>query len=189
MMSTWKTIPERSSIVEPARDRRVDPLVERELVAGVQEDPEERVAEVAVDDLLERAAGLADAQRPVPLGDRRRSTARRAGRRSRRCPAGSSAASSTTKPARQVSAPHTPKAVVNRSPRSIRRSPGLGRPNVARGPGGQHRWQDRGIPFQPRSRTASRSRHPRPEPAQERGARRPRSGRTRTRTPRAARPR
>ena len=39
-------------------------------MAGVEEDPEERVAEAAVDDLLERAADLADAKRPVPLDDR-----------------------------------------------------------------------------------------------------------------------
>ena len=39
-------------------------------MARVQEDPEERVAEVAVDDRLERAAGLADVERLVPLGDR-----------------------------------------------------------------------------------------------------------------------
>ena len=45
-----------------ARDRRVDPLVELDLVARVEEDPEERVAEVPVDDLVERAAGLPDPQ-------------------------------------------------------------------------------------------------------------------------------
>ena len=38
---------------------------------GVEEDPEERVAEMAVDDGLERAAGLADVQGAVPLGDGR----------------------------------------------------------------------------------------------------------------------
>ena len=54
----------------PGRDRRVDPLVEVDLVAGVEEDPEERVAEPPVDDLLEHPARLPDAQRPVPLGDR-----------------------------------------------------------------------------------------------------------------------
>ena len=52
------------------RDRRVDPLVEMDLVPGVQEDPEERVAEPAVDDLLERPARLPDADRAIPLGDR-----------------------------------------------------------------------------------------------------------------------
>ena len=67
-----------SSIVEPGEDRRVDPLVEVDLVAGVEEDAEERVAEVAVDDRLQRAAGLADVQRPVPLGDRREVRRRRA---------------------------------------------------------------------------------------------------------------
>ena len=69
MMSTWNAIPERSSIVEPGPDRRVDPLVEMNLVARVEEDPEERVAQAAVDDRLERAAGLADVERLVPLGD------------------------------------------------------------------------------------------------------------------------
>ena len=52
MMSTWKAIPERSSIVEPGADRRVDPFVEMDLVARVEEDAEERVAEVTVDDRL-----------------------------------------------------------------------------------------------------------------------------------------
>ena len=70
MMSTWKAIPERSSTVEPGADRRVDPLVEVDLVARVQEDAEERVAQAAVDDRLERAARLADVQRLVPLDDR-----------------------------------------------------------------------------------------------------------------------
>ena len=55
-------------MVEPGPDRRVDPLVEVELVAGVEEDAEERVAEAAVDDRLERPAGLADVERAVPLG-------------------------------------------------------------------------------------------------------------------------
>ena len=50
--------------------RRAHPLVEVQLVAGVEEDPEERVAEVAVDDLLQRPADLADVQRAVPLGHR-----------------------------------------------------------------------------------------------------------------------
>ena len=38
-------------------------------MARVEEDAEERVAQPAVDDLLQRAAGLSDAQRPVPLDD------------------------------------------------------------------------------------------------------------------------
>ena len=37
-------------------------------MAGIEEDAEERVAEVAVDDLLEHASHLADVQRLVPLG-------------------------------------------------------------------------------------------------------------------------
>ena len=52
------------------RHRRVHPLVEVDLVARVEEDAEERVAEVSVDDLVERASGLADVQRAVPLGHR-----------------------------------------------------------------------------------------------------------------------
>ena len=50
-----------------------------------------------------------------------------------------------------------PKATVNRSPRSIGRSPGLSSPNEARGPAVSIRWQDSGVPFQPSSATASRS--------------------------------
>ena len=38
-------------------------------MAGVEEDPEERIAQPARDDLVERAAGLADPERAVPLGD------------------------------------------------------------------------------------------------------------------------
>ena len=60
MMSHCSAMPERSSIVEPGEHRRVDPLVEVQLVAGVEEDPEERVAEMAVDDRLQLAADLAD---------------------------------------------------------------------------------------------------------------------------------
>src|SRR5688572_26670633 len=41
-----------------------------ELVARVEEDPEERVAEPACDDLVERPARLADPERAVPFGDR-----------------------------------------------------------------------------------------------------------------------
>ena len=41
-----------------------------EQVPGVEEDPEERVTEAAVDDGLQRAARLADADGRVPLGDR-----------------------------------------------------------------------------------------------------------------------
>ena len=52
-----------------AEDRRVDPLVEMDLVARVQEDPEERIAEPPVDDRLEVAARDADPEGPVPLDD------------------------------------------------------------------------------------------------------------------------
>ena len=38
-------------------------------MARVEEDPEERVAEPPLDDLVERAARLADAECAVPLGD------------------------------------------------------------------------------------------------------------------------
>ena len=38
-------------------------------MTGVEEDAEERVGEAAVDDRLEGAAGLADVEGPVPLGD------------------------------------------------------------------------------------------------------------------------
>ena len=41
-----------------------------DLVAGVEEDPEERIAEPAIDDRLERATDLADPERAVPLRDR-----------------------------------------------------------------------------------------------------------------------
>ena len=152
-------MPERSSIVEPGADRRVDPLVEVDLVARVQEDPEERVAEVAVDDRLERAArsGRCGARRTTRRPPR--STARRAGRRSRAIPAGSSAASSTTNPARQVSAPQIPNATVNRSPRSIGRSPGLSSPSVARGPAREHQVarQRRPVPVEQARRPRARS--------------------------------
>ncbi len=51
-------------------DRRVDPFVEPDLVARVEEDAKERVAEAARDDVVEDAAGLADVERLVPLPDR-----------------------------------------------------------------------------------------------------------------------
>src|SRR5262245_55098059 len=56
--------------VRAGGDGGVDPLVEGDLVAGVEEDAEERVAEPPSDDLVQRAAGRADAQCAVPLGDR-----------------------------------------------------------------------------------------------------------------------
>ena len=40
-------------------------------MAGVEEDPEERVAEVAIDDRVEHPAGLTDVEGLVPLGDGR----------------------------------------------------------------------------------------------------------------------
>ncbi len=119
------------------------------------------------DDLVQRAAGLADPQRPVPLRDRLEVRARPAARRSRGSPRGSSAASSTTNPARQFSAPQMPNATVNRSPRSIRRSLGLSRPKVARSPLVSIRWQERGVPFHPSSATASSFAHPRPQPEEQ----------------------
>ena len=56
---------------------------------------------------------------------------------------------------------------MNRSPRSIGRSPGLSSPSVARGPAVSIRWQDSGIPFQSSSRTASRSVMPGPQAEQQ----------------------
>src|SRR5688572_14515398 len=53
-----------------APDRRVDPLVEVYLVARIEEDPEERIAEPAPDDLRQRTSGLSDPERPIPLGHR-----------------------------------------------------------------------------------------------------------------------
>ena len=125
-------------------------------MARVQEDPEERVAEAAIDDLLERAAGLADAQRLVPLGDRLEvrpdepvDVVPDPVRQLRRV--------LDDEPGAAVSAPQIPNATVNRSPRSIGRSPGLSRPSEARGPAVSIRWQDSGVPFQPSRPTASRS--------------------------------
>ena len=69
-------------------------------------------------------------------------------------------APSTTKPARQLSAPQIPKATVSGSPRSMTRSPGLRRPYRARGPAVSMRWHESGAPLHSRSRTASRSRIP-----------------------------
>ena len=134
-------------------------------MAGVEEDAEERVAEVPVDDRLQRAAHLTDVQRPVPLGDRLEVRADEpldvvADRRRAAPPA-----SSTTNPARQLSAPQMPNAVVNGSPRSIGRSPGLSSPNRARGPAVSIRWHESGAPFHSSSRTASRSVIPGRSPA------------------------
>ena len=38
-------------------------------MAGIENDAEERVAQVAIDDLVEDAAGLADVQRAIPFRD------------------------------------------------------------------------------------------------------------------------
>ena len=70
---------------------------------------------------------------------------------------GSWLASSTPNPARQVSAPHTPYAEVNRSPCSMIRSEGESRPSAARGPAVSMRWHDSGAPFQSSNCAASRS--------------------------------
>ena len=45
-----------------------------------------------------------------------------------------------------------PNAIVNGSPRSIGRSPGLSSPSVARGPAVSIRWHDSGVPFHSSSR-------------------------------------
>ena len=103
----------------------------------------------------------------VPLGDRlevRRDQPLDVVRAPR--PAAPSA-SSTTNPARQLSAPHTPNATVIGSPASIRRSPGLSSPSAARGPAVSIRWHESGIPFQFRSLTASASVIPGRRPVQQ----------------------
>ena len=153
MMSTWNAIPERELDRRAREDRRVDPLVEVDLVARVEEDAEERVAEPPVDDLRgARRPVWPIAERLVPLGDGLEVRPDEPVDVVARSRAGSSAASSTTNPARQFSAPQIPNATVNRSPRSIGRSLGLSRPNVARGPAVSIRWQDSGVPFQSSSR-------------------------------------
>ncbi len=123
-----------------------------DLVTRIEEDAEERVAEVALDDVVERAAGLPDAERPVPLRDRLEVRPDQPLDVVAGSPSGSSAASSTTKPARQLSAPQMPNATVKRSPRSMARSPGLSRPSAARGPAVSIRWQESGVPSQPSKR-------------------------------------
>ena len=62
-------MPERSSIGRAGEDRRVDPLVELDLVAGVEEDAEERVAQPTLDDRGQLTADGAHPERCVPLGD------------------------------------------------------------------------------------------------------------------------
>ena len=54
-----------------AEDRRAHPFVEVELVTRVEEDPEERVAQMLVDDGLQLTSGDADAEGAVPRCDRR----------------------------------------------------------------------------------------------------------------------
>ena len=66
------------------RERRVDPFVEADQVPGVEEDPEERIAEPPHDRVVQRAAGLPDAQALVPRGDRLEVRRRRGARRSPR---------------------------------------------------------------------------------------------------------
>ena len=124
---------------------------------GIESDTEERIARGAG----RRWPGVRrrPGRRGVPRTIRRRprSRGRRDVRRSRRCPRATPAASSTTNPARQFSAPQIPNAIVNGSPRSIGRSPGLSSPYRARGPALSIRWHDSGAPFHPSSRAASRS--------------------------------
>ena len=115
----------RARPVEPGKTGELTHSSRPQLVAGVEPDPEERVAEPAVDDLLEHAARLADVERLVPLrdrlevrGDEPLDVVADAGRQL--------AASSTTNPARQVSAPQTPKAMVSGSPARWRGRPGSG---------------------------------------------------------------
>ena len=50
------------------RDGGVHPLVQVDLVPGVQEDAEERITQPTRHDVVERGAGLPYVQRPVPLG-------------------------------------------------------------------------------------------------------------------------
>ena len=53
-----------------AADGRVHPLVELDLVPGIEKEPEEGIAQVPVDDVEQDATGLAHVQRRIPLGDR-----------------------------------------------------------------------------------------------------------------------
>ena len=145
-------------------------------MAGVEEDPEERVAEVAVDDRLERAAGLADPQRAVPLGDRREVRP-------------DEPLDVVADPVRQLGGvlDDEPGPAVERAPDPERdREPvaALDRP-VARAQQAERRprrravsirWHDSGVPFQPSSATASRSRHARAAARAGAGARPSRSG-------------
>jgi hypothetical protein len=123
-----------------------------DLVAGVQLHPKERIAETAVDDVIELCALDADADRSVPLDDRAVVGATSFAAwwiapEGRFVPDDEAGAA--------VRAPPTPYAVVKRSPSSIRLELGLGSPMRARGPLESMRWQERGIPFSFIRRTAS----------------------------------
>ena len=48
----------------------MDPLVEMDLMTGIEEDPEERVSEVPIDDLEQDCPRLTNMNGFVPLGDR-----------------------------------------------------------------------------------------------------------------------
>ena len=146
---------------------RVDPLVEVEQMARVEEDAEEGVAQVAVDDGLQRAAGLAHVRAPRTTRRRPRSRAPRAAPRSRRCrPAAPRRPPPRSRPGKSR-APQMPNAVVKRSPRSMTRSLGLSMPSEARGPAESMRWQERGIPFQPSEARSLVLGHARPQAAEE----------------------
>ena len=146
MTSAWRAMPDRSSIVEPGGDRRVDPFVEVDLMAGVEEDAEERVAEVPIDDARQLAAGDADVERLVPLGD-----GVEVGRHEPLdvvLDAARQLGGVLDHEARAtVEGAPDPKATVNRSPRSMARSVGLSRPSVARGPAVSIRWHESGVPL------------------------------------------
>ena len=133
---------------------------------GVERDSEERVAQVAVDDGLEFAAHLADVQRLVPVGH---------GREVRRDEAFDIVVGSVGKLRRilddesgpAVERSPDPKAIVNGSPRSIGRSPGLRSPNLALGPALSMRWQESGAPFHLSSSSAVPFGHSRLEAGQD----------------------
>ena len=79
-------------------------------MARVQEDPEERIAESAGDDLVERAGREADVKRLVPLRDRGEVRSDQPVDVIARSGPAARAASSTTNPARQFRAPQIPNA-------------------------------------------------------------------------------
>ena len=160
MMSNWIAWPDCSRSVAAGIDRRVHPLVEMDEVARIEDDAEERIAEVALDERVDLAAGDADADRLVPFGgagevgrgqplDVVADVVRQARLRLR-----------PAKPARHVSAPQVPKAMVNGSPRSMTRSDGLRRPKRRVGPAESMRWQLSGSPIGRIRLAASNSRMP-----------------------------